>query len=312
MPDYGQPLRFGTFVTPVNVPASQPVQLAVLSEQLGYDLVTFQDHPYQPGFHDTWTLMSWAAARTGRITLSGNVLNLAMRPPAVLARAATSLDLLSEGRLTLGVGAGGFADAAAAMGAPKRTPGEGVQALAEAIEIIRGIWAAGERRPLRVHGQFHQVDGARRGPAPFHDIPIWVGAYKPRMLRLTGRVADGWLPTLYAFNEPGSLEAAVARVDQAASEAGRDPGSITRVLNIRGEFSPTARGQLDGPPELWVEQLTALAIEHGFSTFVLMSDHPRELRRFAEEVAPGVRETVAAARPSMPARSHSGGAGARP
>ncbi|GAA4583604.1 hypothetical protein GCM10023194_21380 [Planotetraspora phitsanulokensis] len=308
MPDYGQPIRFGTFVTPVNDPASHPVQLAVVSEQLGYDLVTFQDHPYQSDFHDTWTLMSWVAAKTERIALSGNVLNLTLRPPAVLARAAASLDLLSEGRLTLGVGAGGFADAAAAMGAPKRTPGEGMQALGEAIEIIRGIWAARERGPLRVHGRFHQVDGVRRGPAPFHDIPIWVGAYKPRMLSLTGRLADGWMPTLYGFTEPGSLEAAVESVDAAARQAGRDPGDITRVLNIRGRFSPDARGQLDGPPKLWVEQLTELAIEHGFSTFVLMSDEPGELQRFAEDVAPGVREAVAAARPATSQPRSRGGA----
>ena len=76
MPDYGQPLEFGTFLTPGNAPASDPVEHAVLCEQLGYDLVTFQDHPYQPRFLDTWTLLTWVAARTDRIRVSGNVLNL--------------------------------------------------------------------------------------------------------------------------------------------------------------------------------------------------------------------------------------------
>src|SRR5882672_3268149 len=107
MPDYGHPIRFGSFITPVNAPASAPARLAVLSEQLGLDLVTFQDHPYQPSFLDTWTLLSWVAARTERVGVSGNVLNLPLRqPPAVLARAAASLDLLSGGRVTLGIGAG--------------------------------------------------------------------------------------------------------------------------------------------------------------------------------------------------------------
>jgi alkanesulfonate monooxygenase SsuD/methylene tetrahydromethanopterin reductase-like flavin-dependent oxidoreductase (luciferase family) len=105
MPDYGHPLRFGSFITPVNSPSSRPVQLAVLSEQLGLDLVTFQDHPYQPSFLDTWTLLSWAGAQTERVQLSGNVLNLPLRQPAVLARAAASLDLLSGGRVSLGIGA---------------------------------------------------------------------------------------------------------------------------------------------------------------------------------------------------------------
>ncbi|MGY1805478.1 hypothetical protein ACI78T_19510 [Blastococcus sp. SYSU D00922] len=58
MPDYGHPLRFGSFISPVNAPAGRPVELALLSEQLGLDLVTFQDHPYQPSFHDTWTLLA--------------------------------------------------------------------------------------------------------------------------------------------------------------------------------------------------------------------------------------------------------------
>jgi alkanesulfonate monooxygenase SsuD/methylene tetrahydromethanopterin reductase-like flavin-dependent oxidoreductase (luciferase family) len=92
----------------VNAPATRPVELAVLSERVGLDLVTFQDHPYQAAFHDTWTLLTWVAARTERIQLSGNVLNLPLRPPAVLARAAASLDLLSGGRVGLGLGAGGF------------------------------------------------------------------------------------------------------------------------------------------------------------------------------------------------------------
>src|SRR4051812_10760854 len=133
MPDYGHSLTFGAFITPSNASPQNPVQLAVLAEQVGLDLVTFQDHPYQPAFLDTWTLLSYVAARTERVHLSGNVLNLPLRQPAVLARAAASLDLLSGGRLDLGLGAGGFWDPIAAMGGERRTPGEAVQALEEAI-----------------------------------------------------------------------------------------------------------------------------------------------------------------------------------
>ena len=123
MPDYGHNIRFGTFITPVNTPAQRAVDLAQISEEAGFDLVTFQDHPYQPTFHDTWTLMTWVAAQTSTIEVSGNVLNLPLRHPAVLARAVASLDLLSQGRVALGLGAGGFADAVAAMGGPRHTPG---------------------------------------------------------------------------------------------------------------------------------------------------------------------------------------------
>jgi len=179
VPDYGHELQFGTFVTPTNRPAETPVRLAVLSEQLGFDLVTFQDHPYQPAFLDTWTLLSWVAAKTERIHVSANVLNLPLRPPAVLARAAASLDLLSGGRFELGLGAGGFWDAIEAMGGRHLTPGQGVSALGEAMDIIRGVWKAGERTPLRVAGEFYQVDGAKRGPLPAHEIPIWLGVKRP-------------------------------------------------------------------------------------------------------------------------------------
>jgi alkanesulfonate monooxygenase SsuD/methylene tetrahydromethanopterin reductase-like flavin-dependent oxidoreductase (luciferase family)/FAD/FMN-containing dehydrogenase len=277
MPDYGHPLRFGSFITPVNSPSSQPVQLAVLSEQLGLDLVTFQDHPYQPSFLDTWTLLSWVAAQTERVALSGNVLNLPLRQPAVLARAAASLDLLSGGRVSLGIGAGGFWDAIEAMGGRRLTPAQGVEALDEAIDVFRGIWDAANPRPLRADGGYYRVNGAKRGPAPAHEIPIWLGAYKPRMLRLTGRKADGWLPSL-PYLEPGDLQRGNRLIDEAATAAGRDPREITRLLNITAGQS--------------ADDLTRMALEDGISTFIVPGDDPDVLRRFAGEIAPAVREQV--------------------
>ncbi|CAN5601002.1 hypothetical protein BH10ACT7_BH10ACT7_19120 [soil metagenome] len=291
MPDYGHPLQFGTFVTPVNSPPEQPVLLAQLSEELGFDLVTFQDHPYQAAFHDTWTLMTWVAARTERIHLAGNVLNLPLRHPAVLARSAASLDLLSGGRLELGLGAGGFWDAIEAMGGTRLTPGQGVDALSQAIDVIRGIWDAGDRTPLRAGGEYHSVSGAKRGPAPAHDIPIWIGALKPRMLRLIGTKGDGWLPSL-PYLQPGDLAAGNAAIDQAASDAGRDPREIRRLLNVGGATEP--------------EEIIRLAREDGVSTFIIMGDDPAAMQRFAEFM-PDIRDAVAAGRsasgtPQGPAR----------
>ncbi|GMA90399.1 LLM class flavin-dependent oxidoreductase [Homoserinibacter gongjuensis] len=292
MPDYGHPLRFGTFITPSAVRPDVPVTLAQLSEQLGYDLVTFQDHPYQPSFLDTWTLLSWVAARTSRIHVAANVHNLPLRPPAVLARAAASLDLLSGGRFELGLGAGGFVDPIVAMGGPRRTPGENVEALAEAIPIIRGLWDADERGALRLSGTHYRVDGARRGPAPAHEIPIWVGALKPRMLRLIGRLADGWLPS-WAYLEPGGYAAGNAVIDAAAEAVGRDPREIQRLLNIGGRFQDDDAGFLQGPPAQWVEQLLPIVVDDGASTLILASDDPATLETFATEVAPELRERVA-------------------
>ena len=195
MSDYGHALSFGSFLTPANRDATTSVALAVLAEEVGLDLVTFQDHPYQPGYFDTWTLLSFVAARTSRVHLAPNVTNLPLRPPAVLGRSVASLDILSGGRVELGLGAGAFWDAIEAMGGRRLTPGEGVRALEEAIDILRAIWDGGAHGGVRVDGEFYRVLGAKRGPSPVHPVGIWLGAYKPKMLELTGRRADGWLPT---------------------------------------------------------------------------------------------------------------------
>ena len=290
--DYGHTIEFGIFITPTNAPPQQPVQLAQLAERLGFDLATFQDHPYQPAFHDTWTLMSYVGAATERIRIAPNVANLPLRQPAVLARSAASLDLLTGGRLELGIGAGGFWDAIEAMGGTRLTPGQGVDALAEAIEIIREIWSARERGAVRVDGEHHRAWGAKRGPRPAHPVPIHVGAYKPRMLRLTGRLGDGWLPSL-GYLQPGDLARGNATIDAAARKAGRDPREIRRLLNVGGAITEHSSGQLRGPASQWVEELTELAVTEGMSTFILAADDPALMQRFIEEVAPEVRERVA-------------------
>jgi hypothetical protein len=137
MPDYGHDVRFGTFLTTHARRPRDVVALAQLSERSGLELVTFQDHPYQPALLDTWTLLSYVAARTDRIHLALDVLNLSLRPPAVVARTAARLDLLTSGRVGLGIGAGWFWDGIEAMGGPRRTPKESVDALDEAIDERR-------------------------------------------------------------------------------------------------------------------------------------------------------------------------------
>ncbi|ABG05995.1 luciferase-like protein [Rubrobacter xylanophilus DSM 9941] len=297
MTDYGHDLLFGAFITPTARPPTHAVELAEAAERAGLDLVTFQDHPYQPAFLDTWTLLSYVAARTRRVRLSGNVINLPLRHPAVLARSAATLDLLSGGRFELGLGAGGFWDAIEAMGGPRRSPGQAVEALEEAIEIIRELWDTGERGGVRFDGEHYRLEGAKRGPAPAHDIGIWVGAYKPRMLRLTGRVADGWLPSLpYLPGGPADLAEMNRRIDEGAASAGRDPSAVRRLLNISGRFSPSRGSLLSGPPRQWAEELAEISLRHGVSGFILMADDAAALELFAAEVAPATRELVAAGR----------------
>jgi alkanesulfonate monooxygenase SsuD/methylene tetrahydromethanopterin reductase-like flavin-dependent oxidoreductase (luciferase family)/hemerythrin-like domain-containing protein len=297
MTDYGHELLFGSFITPDARQPERVVALAQLSELAGLDLATFQDHPYQPGFLDTWTLLSYLAAATTRIRLSANVLSLPLRQPTVIARSAASLDLLSGGRVELAIGTGAFWDAVEANGGPRRSPAQAVDALDEAISIIRELWAAERPGGVRVDGRHYRVAGAKRGPAPAHDIGIWVGALKPRMLRMIGRAADGWLPSLHGL--PGGLaelDADNGILDEAAAAAGRDPGAVRRLVNINGQVTPSGSGLQAGPPDNWVEYLADLALNHGISGFILMGDDPSAIRSFGEEVAPAVRDLVKAER----------------
>ena len=232
--DYGRPIQFGYFILPDATQPLRALEQAVRADAAGIDLIGIQDHPYQHRFHDTWTLLTAIAARTKRVTVFPDVANLPLRPPAMLAKAAASLDLLSNGRLELGLGAGGFWEAIKAMGGPARTAGEAVSALEEAIEVIRLVWSGG--RGVRFDGRFYQLAGLNAGPPPAHPIGIWLGAYRPRMLALTGRAADGWVPSL-GYLKPEDMDEAGARIVGDAGDA-----FIEEVVPRVRELVDAARG----------------------------------------------------------------------
>lgn len=233
-----------------------------------------------------WTLMSYVGALTERISLSPNVANLPLRPPAVLARSAAALDALTGGRVELGLGGGAFWDAIDAMGGRRLAPAQAVAALREGIAVIRGVWGQSTNH---VGGDYYFLHGAKPA-APLHPIGIWLGAYKPAMLRLTGTLADGWLPSLGQIQAQGgeALASANARIDEAAAAAGRRPAQVRRLLNVGG-FDERPVGE-------WVEVLTALALTQGFSTFIFSADSTHGLPVIGAEIAPAVRAAVAAER----------------
>lgn len=292
MSDYGHDLEFGLFPTPDAARPHRVLELATLAEVSGLDLVSVQDHPYQARHLDAWTLLSVIAARTSTVRVALNVANLPLRNPVVLARSAASLDLLTGGRVELGLGTGAFWDAIEAAGGTRLTPGEAVTALEEAIAITRALWAG--EGSVRVNGEHHRARGLHSGPAPAHPMGIWVGAYKPRMLRLTGRLADGWLPS-QGYAAPETLGPMNATIDEAALAAGRSPEAVRRLYNVSGTFGSGA-GFLRGQPRTWAEQLAELTLEQGMATYILATDDPEDVRRFGDEVAPAVRELVAAER----------------
>ncbi len=300
--DYGHELEFGAFLTPDAAHLDQLLENAQLADVLGLDLVCLQDHPYAAQQAEMWTLLSVIGARTSAVRLAPNVASLPLRPPVVLAKAAATLDRITGGRVEIGLGAGAFWDGIAAAGGPRRTPKDAVDALIEAIEILRAFWTGGT---VRHDGTHYRTVGLRAGPTPAHEIPLWLGAYKPRMLRVTGRLADVWIPSM-GYADPPALADMNAVIDEATIAAGRAPESVRRAYNIVGSFG-AATGFLQGTPRDWAEQLADLTLTQGMATYILGSDDPRALATFAQEVAPAVRDLVEAERARAATRSEPGG-----
>jgi alkanesulfonate monooxygenase SsuD/methylene tetrahydromethanopterin reductase-like flavin-dependent oxidoreductase (luciferase family) len=305
------PLRFGISVVPLAESYPEIVRQVLAAEKAGLDLVGIQDHPYQRRFLDTFALLADLLARTDRLRMFPDVASLPMRPPAMMAKAAASLDIMSGGRFELGLGAGGFWDAVAGMGGAVRRVGERRAALEQALGIIRGaLDADGERRVVRSEAGLYPEHRYPAGPPPAHRIEIWLGAMSPGSLRLIGRAADGWVPgggTSRIAEFPGLI----AAIDAAAREAGRDPSTIRRVVNISGtieasgrsaesgaagkSYTPGADAGLSGPPQEWVDTLTRWRLELGLDSFVLWpaeADPIGQIELFANEVAPAVRTAL--------------------
>ena len=287
MPDYGRPIEFGLSLVPTA--ADWPNSMAAIQEadRLGLEWVGIQDHPYQRRFHETMTLLASLATTTRSIGFFPDVANLPLRPPAMLAKQAASLDVLSGGRFELGLGAGAFWDAIAAMGGPRRSPGEALAALDEAIRVMRLIWSGA--RGLRFDGVHYQLSGVHSGPVPPHRIGIWLGVLGPRALRLLGRAADGWVPSLPRLTM-AELADKHEQIDEAAIEAGRDPAEIRRLANVNGTItSGDSHGRLQGPPNQWIEELADLALNHGIDTFIVwpegdVMDQTRQLAELVSDV----------------------------
>ena len=286
------------------------VEQAGVADRAGLDLIGIQDHPYQRRFLDTFALMADLLARTDRVRVFPDVASLPMRPPAMIAKAAASLDVMSRGRFELGLGAGAFWDAVAGMGGAVRQAGERLRGLDQALAIIRAALDVGaERGVVRSEADLYPEHRYPAGPPPAHRVEIWVGAMSPGALRLIGRAADGWVPG-GGTSRIDDFARLTSLIDDAALEAGRDPTSIRRVVNISGtitdhgaadtvgdagRYAPGGASALGGPVAAWVETLTRWSIELGLDTYVLWpseADPIGQIERFANEVAPAVRDNV--------------------
>lgn len=315
----------------------QAFRLAAIADANKLDFISMVDHPYRPHFLDPWTTFTLLAAKTQHVRIIPNVMCLPLRPPAVLAKAAATLDILTHGRFELALGSGGYWDPIVSYGASRLTPGQAFEALEEAIEIVRLLW--GQKQPEQVaesisvgvegtdrphqaqasadatalgqqhtgattvsfSGKYYQLQDAQPGPAPAHPMGIWIGSLGPRMSRLIGRAADGWIVS-NIFKTPQDIIEGHKIIDESALKAGRNPAAITRWFNLWGAIQTpgtTITGQrpgaLVGPVSEWVERIVDYHHElrmDAFDFWNVTEDRERQIRLFAEEVVPAVRAAL--------------------
>ena len=287
-------LRFGLNLSTSAAPGADPVRDARKAEALGFDFVSANDHLCGANpTYETWTLLSWAVAHTSRIRVASRVLAVPYRHPAVVAKMAEGLDRLSGGRLILGLGGGASDDEFRSFGLGVRSKREKVDGLDEAIRVIRGLWA---QPRFTFAGRLYRTEGADLEPKPPHRIPIWLGTYGDRALGVTGRLADGWIPSI-EFAPPDRAKVMRERVLKAAREAGREPEEITCVYNMefRVDESADLRPSIvSGHPDAVAERLLGF-VSMGFTAMNFIPAGPgtdEQQQRLAEEVLPAVRSAV--------------------
>ncbi|HWG63670.1 MAG TPA: LLM class flavin-dependent oxidoreductase [Streptosporangiaceae bacterium] len=286
-------LIFGVGVPASAAPGDDPVGFAQEAERLGYDFVSAADHPCGANpTYESMTMLTWIAAHTSRINVASRVLAVPFRRPAMVAKLAASLEVLSGGRFILGLG-GGYSDPeTAALGGPVLSPAEKIDGLAEAIQVIRGAWT---HSGYSQHGRHHSVHDLTMEPKPTGPIPVWLGTFGPRALAVTGRLADGWIPSL-GYMPVEEIPAMRRRIDAAAEAASRRPEQIRGILNVSIRIDPDAQPQPDmvaGSARQVVSQLRQL-LGLGFTGFNFIVSDPGQtanMQQIAEEVLPALRTT---------------------
>ena len=279
--------------------AGQILARADQADAAGLDLVTLADHPYLGDRLDAYATLGMLLGRTRSITAAVTVTN-ASRPVPLLARMITSLSSLSGGRVILGIGAGSNWDLITRLGVAPLSPGAAVRAMQETIILVRALSGGGG--PVTFQGQFHQVTGLDPAPAPAP--PIWTGSVGPQSLAVTGRHADGWVPSRGADWLNPQVATSRRIIDQAAADAGRDPAQIRTIYNFGGTIAATTINTprddtgrwVAGSVRQWVEELTEAVLHHHADGFVYRESGttPSEvaLGRWAHEIVPAVRQAI--------------------
>ena len=261
-------------------------------EELGYAHVAVFDHvlgadptnrpdwgrrPYthKSMFHEPLVLFGYLAALTRRLELVTSILILPQRQTALVAKQAAEVDVLSNGRLRLGVGIGWNEVEYEALGENFHNRGRRIE---EQIAVLRALWT---QEVVTFHGRWHHITEAGINPLPVQrPIPVWMGGMAEPVLKRLARVADGWFPQL---RPDETARAALERLRQYAREAERDPA----VIGIEARI-----GIATGTPEDWQRSYTAwqelgathIALNTMGGGFASVDQHIEALRRFKEAV----------------------------
>jgi len=229
------PAEFGLAVENFTPASTRPsfdriLEYASTAERLGFGSLWVWDHLFLGGrrpfpFLESMSTLAALASRTSTVTLGTGVLVLPLRNPVVLAKAAATVDLISQGRLTLGVAAGWYEREFLACGVPFRERG---RLFERNLEIIDRLW-----REPEVTGVYDDLDLRRVAmqppPASRPRPRVLIGGYVDRVLRRVAMLSDGWLTYFYT---PASFKSAWGRIRDHAAEAGRDPDSLTNVAQV--------------------------------------------------------------------------------
>ena len=264
-------MKFG-FNTPTAGPlcgAADITRLAVAGEALGFDYLTFSDHvvipndistryPYSDtgefpkggggARHEQLIEVAYIAAKTNRIRLVTSVMVVPHRPAVLAAKMLSTIDVLSGGRLTLGIGAGWMEEEFVAIGAPPFAERGAVTD--EYLQVFRELWTQAEPR---FAGKYTRFDNILFEPKPA-GIPIWVGGESGPALRRTARLADGWYPIgsnpAFPLDSLARLKGGIARLHKAADQVGRDPKVLSVIYRVSA-IPGTATQASDGQPKLF-------------------------------------------------------------
>lgn len=262
------------------------------AEDLGYDFITFVDHVLGEEaprgasfagnytrdfmFHEVMVLMGYAAAVTNRIGLGTAVMILPQRQAVLVAKQAAEVDLLSGGRLRLGVGLGWNKVEYDGLGMPF---GNRAKRFSEQIDVMRELWS---QRVVEYRGDFHNFDSSGINPEPIQrPIPVWIGAMKEVAVRRAARVGDGWF--MYPRQDPGDeAHAMISTYRQAAAEAGREPDSLgvnATVFANQGSGPDEWRSIMEKWERMGVNELTFRTAESDLEN---LEAHMNAIKKMAE------------------------------